>query len=129
MMDICSHITGLQHLGLPTGDMEKTVSFYESLGFQVVYATVNDGCLVRFLKLKNICIETYETDAPAMEAGAWNHVAIDVDDIQSVWQAVHEAGFVPVEKEIQSLPFWSSGIRYFNLVGPNHETVEFSQML
>lgn len=128
-MDICSHITGLQHLGLPTNDMAQTISFYQSLGFQIAYETVNNGSKVRFLKFKNICIETYEVSDAAMTAGAWNHVAIDVDDIKAVWDAVCAAGYTPVEPEIQSLPFWENGIRYFNLLGPNHETVEFSQIL
>ncbi len=128
-MDIHAHITGLQHLGLPTSDMEKTLAFYESLGFELALDTANNGDRVCFLKLGSICIETYEFSDAAHKRGAWDHVALDVDDIQQVWNAVLAAGYTPVESEIQFLPFWKNGVRYFNLLGPNQETVEFSQML
>ena len=31
-----SCVTGLQHLGLPTKDLENTIQFYEKLGFTVI---------------------------------------------------------------------------------------------
>ena len=39
------------------------------------------------------------------------------------------AGLAPLEDAIQFLPFWENGVRFFNLLGPNGETVEFSQRL
>ena len=27
-------VTGIQHIGIPTSDIEKTIRFYEKLGFQ-----------------------------------------------------------------------------------------------
>ena len=33
MNAIAAHINGFQHLGLPTNDIEKTIAFYEKLGF------------------------------------------------------------------------------------------------
>lgn len=35
MEKIAETINGLQHIGLPTNDLEKTVAFYEGLGFSV----------------------------------------------------------------------------------------------
>ena len=35
-MDINNYCTGFQHLGLPTADMDKTLEFYEKLGFSVL---------------------------------------------------------------------------------------------
>ena len=32
--------TGLQHIGIPTNDMEKTIAFYTALGFETVCQTV-----------------------------------------------------------------------------------------
>ena len=32
---IAETINGLQHIGLPTNDLEKTVAFYEGLGFSL----------------------------------------------------------------------------------------------
>ena len=34
-----------------------------------------------------------------------------------------------MEDEIQFLPFWEKGFRYFKVLGPNHEPVEFGQIL
>lgn len=34
------------------------------------------------------------------------------------------------DTEIQSIPsFWKHGIRYFNIYGPNGETIEFCQIV
>lgn len=68
MSDIGKHVTGLQHIGLPTNDMAKTLAFYEKLGFELAYQTVNNGEKVCFLKLANVCIETYE-NGQAVGAG------------------------------------------------------------
>ncbi|EIJ28905.1 hypothetical protein HMPREF1313_2405, partial [Bifidobacterium longum subsp. longum 1-6B] len=35
-----------------------------------------------------------------------------------------------VEGSIQHIDtFWSNGIRYFNVLGPNHEVIEFCQIM
>ena len=33
--------TGVQHIGVPTGDMDATIRFYHALGFDTIYETVN----------------------------------------------------------------------------------------
>lgn len=129
MSGIGKHVTGLQHIGLPTNDMAQTLAFYEKLGFSVAYETVNNGERVCFLKLANVCIESYENGQAVGKAGAIDHIALDVDDVEAAWAAVKAAGFAPLEDEIQALPFWANGVRYFNILGPNGEKVEFSQML
>lgn len=43
MEKIAETINGLQHIGLPTNDLEKTVAFYEGLGFSVALRTVNEA--------------------------------------------------------------------------------------
>ena len=32
-------VTGYDHIGIPTNDMEATVKFYETIGFKLVHAT------------------------------------------------------------------------------------------
>lgn len=66
---------------------------------------------------------------PPGRPGAIDHLALDVDDIESAWEEVRMAGLAPLEDAIQFLPFWENGVRFFNLLGPNGETVEFSQRL
>ena len=36
-------LTGVQHIGVPTNDLEKTVAFYETIGFQPVLEIVNEA--------------------------------------------------------------------------------------
>ena len=132
MNAVAAHVTGFQHIGLPTNDLEKTIEFYTNLGFEVAYATELPTDKVAFLKLQNICIETYQsTGEPCAvgHAGAIAHIALDVDDIEATWDAVKSVGYTPLEDEIQSLPFWAKGVRFFNIEGPNAEIVEFSQVL
>lgn len=34
-----------------------------------------------------------------------------------------------LDAEIQFLPFWENGVRFFTIVGSNKEKIEFSQYL
>lgn len=123
-------VLGLQHIGLPTNDIEKTKAFYQTLGFQCVYETVIEATneKVAFLRLGNVTVETYENGNAAMAHGAWDHVALDVTDIEAAFEAVREAE-LPIFEEIQFLPFWENGVKYFIVLGPNGEKVEFNQYL
>ena len=122
-------VTGLQHIGLPTNDMEATIAFYRSLGFELVHRADNNGETVCFLRLAGVCIEAYENGRAVGKAGAIDHIALDVGDIEAAWDAVRSAGHQTRESEIQTLPFWEKGVRFFNILGPNGETVEFGQIL
>lgn len=124
-------LNGIQHIGIPTNDIEATIDFYEKLGFEVAFRTVNEEAneKVAFLKLQSLVVETYENKAAKMEAGAIDHVAIDVKDIEKVYQLVNEAGLNSTQDTVHFLPFWEKGVRFFTIEGPNKEKVEFSQHL
>ena len=128
-MKISDYATGIQHLGIPTKDMNKTVDFYHSLGFETALSTVNDGQKVIFLKLGNLVMEAYESEDAAMCYGGIEHVAIDVTDIQAVYDMVCEKGLNTLNDEIHFLPFWENGVKFFTIEGPNKEKIEFSQYL
>ena len=80
-------LTGVQHIGVPTNDLEKTVAFYETIGFQPVLETVNEAAneRVTFLQLKNLVIETYENHATVGKPGAIDHIALDTTDIEAAF--------------------------------------------
>ena len=130
-MKVSSCITGVQHIGLPTGDIKKTVAFYKSLGFKIASQTVNEstGEQVVFLQLKNLIIETYENKCVMTQAGAIDHVALDVSDIDIAFDIIEKSDFTILDKEIQFLPFWENGVKFFNILGPNGEKIEFCQKL
>ena len=41
-MDLKNYSTGVQHIGIPTNDIDKTVDFYHKLGFETAFETVNE---------------------------------------------------------------------------------------
>lgn len=124
-------ITGLQHIGIPTNDLDATIAFYETLGFQIAYRTVNEAAneKVAFLRLGDVTVEAYENKQAALVNGAVDHIALNVTNIEEVFQLAKEKGFYMLDTEIQFLPFWDNGVRFFTILGPNKEKVEFSQYL
>lgn len=128
-MALSEYVTGIQHVGIPTNDMKATLAFYEALGFHLAYRTVNGSERVCFLQLGNLCIETYENGNAALKAGAVDHIAIDVMDIEASYRAVQAMGCDFLGEGISYLPFWERGIRYFVILGPNREKIEFCQIL
>ena len=122
-----ANTTGIQHLGIPTGDPAKTVAFYKSLGFTPIFEKENTVC---FLQLGTLVIETYPAESkPAMCNGAIDHVALNVKDIDEAWKLVNEGGYELLDTGINFLPFFENGVKYFTILGPNHEKVEFNQYL
>ncbi|MGB4407508.1 MAG: VOC family protein [Sphaerochaeta sp.] len=128
-MGIASYVTGLQHIGIPTNNLDSTLAFYQSLGFEKQYGTNNKGEEVAFLHLKQVMIETYQNYQGAMATGSIDHIALDVSDIEAVYAEVGKLGYPILEDGIQGLPFWKNGVRFFTIEGPNKEKIEFSQML
>ena len=82
--------------------MDATKAFFAKLGFEPAFETVNDGAKVAFLKLENLVIETYESDEATMKAGAIDHVAIDVKDIEETYKEVCAMDLNTMDDEIHS---------------------------
>ena len=101
-MEILNLLTGIQHVGIPTKDIKRTIEFYERLGFNVALATQNGQQSVAFMQLK---------------------------DIDKVFAFVKSLGVELLNQEVQALPFWEKGVRFFTIVGPNNEKIEFCERL
>ena len=123
------YATGIQHVGIPTKDMDATKKFYEDLGFEAAFETVNDEARVCFLKMYNLVMEVYESEDAAGKIGSIEHVAIDVTDIEQVYKEICDKNMNTLQDEIHFLPFWDNGVRFFTIKGPNEEKIEFSQFL
>ena len=109
--------------------MEETIAFYEKLGFETAFETVNDGDRVVFLKFASLVIETYESKDAAMKSGAVDHIALDVKDIEKTYELINQEGLNTTKDTIHFLPFWENGVKFFTIEGPNKEKIEFSQYL
>lgn len=119
--------TGVQHIGVPTNDIAKTIAFYEALGFVNVHQKDNNGEMVAFLKLGDLVIETYQNGKAVGAAGAVDHIAINVTDVDAARKIADDMGLTVIEAG--QLPFWSDGVKYFTILGPNQEKIEFNQYL
>ena len=129
-MSIKDFTTGIQHIGIPTKNMEATKEFYKKIGFEPILETLADDAKeVAFLKLENLVIEAYEEKVIANKPGAIDHIAIGVKDIEAAYKEICSLGLNTTNDEIHFLPFWEKGTKYFTIKGPNEEKVEFSQIL
>jgi catechol 2,3-dioxygenase-like lactoylglutathione lyase family enzyme len=130
-MSIRKNITGLQHIGIPTNNIAKTIDFYQGLGFETVYQTYNKSAdeKVAFLQLDNLVIETYENKTAEMKKGAIDHIALDVTNIDHVFKEVQANGYKMLNTSVQFLPFWECGVRFFTIVGANEEKIEFCERI
>lgn len=119
--------TGLQHIGVPTNDIEATIRFYTALGFTVVHRANNKGELVAFMKMGDLMIETYQNGRAVGTAGAVDHIAINVTDVVEARRIADDMKLEVIEEG--QLPFWDNGVKYFTILGPNREKLEFNQYL
>jgi catechol 2,3-dioxygenase-like lactoylglutathione lyase family enzyme len=123
-------IIGFQHIGIPVVDLEASISFYSKLGFTLIHRTqTNDSISVQvaFLKLDSFMIEIYQIKKTAMTSGAIDHFAMNVVNIDRLFDDLQEKSFQILDHSIQDLPFWENGIRYFRIKGPNAEIIEFCE--
>ena len=50
-------------------------------------------------------------------------------DVDAVYAQVQKLGYPVVSNGIEFLPFWKNGVRFFTILGPNRERIEFNQYL
>lgn len=127
-MEWAENVKGLQHIGIPTNDMDKTVDFYKKIGFEVAHEAMDGEVRVVFLKLKDLVLETYENHEAALRDGAVDHIAFNVADIEEAFKFITGLG-IKILTEITFLPFWDNGVKFFIAEGPNLERLEFAQYL
>jgi catechol 2,3-dioxygenase-like lactoylglutathione lyase family enzyme len=132
-------INHLQHIGIPVSDLNVSETFYKSLGFK--RATRSDfnhkgskGKMM-MMQLNDILIELYQLPEADLEEiksrndGHIDHITFDVSDIDQTYSAIKSASFQIIEEQPVFLPFWKNGCKYFNILGPNGERLEFNQIL
>ncbi len=139
MQPVKLRITGLQHVGIPVTDLKVSEAFYQKLGFIKVmespFEFKNDQGTCIMMKLENIMMELYQFPSSELSGiknrkdGHVDHIAFDVPDIDQTFAALKNAGYTIPEETPVYLSFWSNGCKYFNILGPDGERLEFNQIL
>ncbi len=132
-------INHIQHIGIPVTNIRVSEAFYHLLGFNNVMQSSfqDDGetgtCIM--MKNKSIVIELYELPTKKLievghrKDGHIDHITFDVDDIDMAYNTLKKSSFEIVENGPVFLPFWENGCKYFNVIGPDGERLEFNQIL
>ncbi|HRP31513.1 MAG TPA: VOC family protein [Agriterribacter sp.] len=132
-------IRSIQHVGIPVTDIVNSEAFYTRLGFaKVMQAPFSHhgsqgNCVM--MKQGSITIELYQLPATEIvhirnrNDGHIDHIAFDVPDIDEAFTTLKSGGFNIMESAPVFLHFWKNGCRYFNIIGPDGERLEFNQIL
>ena len=133
------NFSGLQHLGLPVTDIERSREFYKQLGFEEVMATELDfdGTIqVAMMKRADTVMELYQmpeeqlAEIRTREDGPIDHIAFSVADIDAAFEELKSAGMEMNEEAPVLLDtFWAKGCKFFTIRGPDDERLEFNQIL
>ncbi|MDP3180919.1 MAG: VOC family protein, partial [Bacteroidota bacterium] len=65
----------------------------------------------------------------ARQNGHIDHITFDVSDIDQTFSTLRKNSFQIMEDQPVFLPFWEKGCKYFNILGPDGERLEFCQIL
>jgi len=138
-MKIQDNINGLQHLGIPVSDLEQTIAFYQKLGFVIDLKTeieeAEGKIKVAFMTNNNFVLEFYQLEGQGLEEvlnrkdGHIDHLALDVKDVKEAYNELQKMKFNIIDDEIQFIPFFENGVKYFRIKGPDNEIIEFNQKL
>jgi catechol 2,3-dioxygenase-like lactoylglutathione lyase family enzyme len=133
-------INHIQHIGIPVNDIIKSTAFYKKLGFKKSMSSTFEidsekGGIVAMMERDKMIIELYQmpetklSEIKNRKDGHIDHIAFDVDDIEITFQTLKENGFQVIEEAPVFLNFWSNGCKYFNILGPDGERLEFNQII
>jgi lactoylglutathione lyase len=125
-------ISGINHVGIRVADLDRSISFYGKLGFEVVgpigIESISNmahpsGICINFIPnadsgiTNNILLDS--VDRPS----GYTHVAFDVNDIVSAEEKILELG-IPITEGPVTLP---GGDIMFFIRDPDSNVIEFYQ--
>ena len=134
------NLRGLQHLGLPVTDLERSKAFYAQLGFaetmRMDIPAQPEVVRVAMMRHEDFTLEMYQLGREERQAiakrtdGHIDHVALNVVDIERAYAEIRAAGMEIIEENAPVyLPFWEHGVKYFTIRGPDGEKIEFNQIV
>ncbi len=135
-MSLKERIQKLHHVGIPTGNMDATIAYYEKKqGMTLTYRKkihVPIKIELAFLQKADKVIELFSTPSMGktpVEGGGIDHVAFLVDNATETFYEAKSQGYDVKSMTLQELPIYEHGIRYFMVQGPDKELVEFMEIL
>jgi lactoylglutathione lyase len=134
-----SNFNDIQHVGIPVTDLKRSKSFYESLGFKDVMSSTffsnGQTGYASMMKRGQAIMELYQlpeseiNEIGGLKDGHINHITFDVSDVDKAFLELKDNGFDIIEEAPVFLDFWEKGCKYFNVLGPDGERLEFNQIL
>ncbi|KAA0969566.1 VOC family protein [Aureimonas fodinaquatilis] len=83
--------TGLNHLSIPTSNLEKSVAFYREYFQMEPIPTYNFGFRTQYMRCGNQQVHVFEL--PETET-RYQHFAMNVDDFMAVYEKASKAGLL-----------------------------------
>ncbi|OVE75636.1 hypothetical protein BVX97_03980 [bacterium E08(2017)] len=134
-----NNFNGLQHIGVPVTDVERSEKYYAKLGFEKILSEDFDHpagtghCIM--MRRAGVVMELYRMPEAELEEirsrknGHIDHIAFNVTDIDKAYAELKSAGIEIDEDEPQFIDFLENGCKYFNTIGPDGERLEYLQIL
>lgn len=128
-------LQGWAHLALKVRNLERSREFYTTLGFKECgggYLLTDDGRLeIAFMKNNGFMLEIIQMAGQGLleldkrTSGHIDHIALDVSDICDALYLAKKEGFKMIHYMVKTLPILERGIRFFKVMGPDGEIIEF----
>ena len=121
----------LDHIGLAVTDLEASKNWYcDVLGFEVIGHFYAGDTPAYFIKNGDTVYEMYEEAIDEAVQGKIDHISFVSNDIEADYVYCQKQGYTICTDGIEGIPtFWEKGCRYFKLLTPTGEQVEFCQIL
>lgn len=122
-------LTGLHHIGVHTADIEKSIAFYEKLGFETYYRKEMGPTTIVFTRVGSCVVELIQPgdkDSVAQRgAGLVDHIAIAVTDIDATVKDLQAKGIAfDADAPSHSDGMFANGMANIFLTGPSGERLE-----
>lgn len=112
-------VGSINAITLAVSDMERSVGFYESIGFRIEYRNPTFATF----RIGEQALNLTRESPPS--AGFWGRVIFYVDDVDRMYSRVLEAGHQPETTPADAT--W--GERYFHLDDPDGHQLSFARPL
>lgn len=120
-----SIVKGLAHIGIMTDDAAACAQFYvENLGFRHYYRYDTGQLLLNFVECGG-CIIEFVQNGSVGHAGVVDHIAFEVQGIQSLVDDLKQKGIVFESETVHTMPdLFPGGVKNIFLEGPAGERIE-----